>query len=479
MLGVRLLSVGRSMLSVHMFLIIKFYFNENQKQIMLRLFSLIGILFLLLLISTGAGLCAGEAADTSTGILVRTEVRPKENIVVGQRVILQVDVLAPDGWAQIKGVRDFSVEGTQVVRYESQGTRLNETIQGRSFTGQRYELSLFPRRDGKVTVPSIPVEVEVSRWGSKDSIQSERVQTPEVTFQVRVPPGAEGVQGLISAPGLTATQKWEPEQQKFKVGEAIKRTIELSGRDISGMAFTPLRFKSTEMVSAYPAEPRVDDSFDRGTLSGKRIETVTYVFAGEGTVELPKIVIPWWDIDKKKLRQAILPALKLEIIPSPMAAKGKTGSGTAQGQTRSLPRWLVIALIALAALLVLAAFYHRRILSWWTRWQQARREQEDFYFKQFAKMAHSNDPKVAFNNLMHWLDRIHPGPGAARLDEFLQRYGDKKSLVEADRLEQALSKGSTGWSGKPLVEAMNTARQNWRKTQQTGEAVMSLPPLNP
>ena len=426
-----------------------------------------------------AGLCEDKAGDTSSGILIRTEVKPKDNMVVGQRVILQVDVLAPDGWAQIKGVRDFSVEGTQVVRYESQGTRLNETIQGRAFTGQRYELSLFPRRDGIVTVPSIPIEVEVSRWGSKDGKQSERVQTSEVTFQVRVPPGAEGVQGLISTPGLTATQKWEPEQQKFKVGEAIKRTIELSGRDISGMAFTPLHFKSTEMVSVYPAEPRVDDSFDRGTLSGKRIETVTYVFAGEGAIELAEIVIPWWDIDKKKLQQAILPALKLEITPSPMAEKGETGSEIAQGQTRSLPRWLVIVLITLAALLVLAVFYHRRILSWWTQWQQARREQENFYFKQFAKMARSNDPKAAFNSLMRWLDRIHTDPGAARLDEFLQRYGDKRSLAEADRLEQALSKESPGWSGKPLVEVMSAARKNWRKTQQTREAVMSLPPLNP
>ncbi len=168
------------MLSVHMFLIIKFYFNENQKQIMLRLFSLIGILFLFLLISTGAGLCADDAPDTSSGILIRTEVRPKENIVVGQQVILQVDVLAPDGWAQIKGVRDFSVEGTQVVRYETQGTRLNETIQGQAFTGQRYELSLFPRRDGIVTVPSIPVEVEVS-W-SVVSWPYFRVQRGPIVF---------------------------------------------------------------------------------------------------------------------------------------------------------------------------------------------------------------------------------------------------------------------------------------------------------
>ena len=109
----------------------------------MRLFSLIVILFLFLIIATAAGLCTENSSDTAADILIRAAVTPKENIVVGQRVILQVDVLAPDGWAQVKRVRDFSVEGAQVVRYESQGTRLNETIQGRAFRDQRYELSLF------------------------------------------------------------------------------------------------------------------------------------------------------------------------------------------------------------------------------------------------------------------------------------------------------------------------------------------------
>ena len=98
----------------------------------------------------------------------------------------------------------------------------------------------------------------------------------------------------------------------------------------------------------------------------------------------------------------------------------------------------------LAALLALAVFYRRRIHSWWTQRQQLRCEREDFYFKQFAKTARSNDPKAAFNSLMRWLDRIHTSQGAARLDEFLQRYGDKQSLAEVDRPERALSKESPG-----------------------------------
>ncbi len=446
---------------------------------MMRLFSLTVILFLFLLIASATGLCTENSSDNVSDILIRAAVTPKENIVVGQRVILHVDVLAIDGWAQVKRVRDFSVEGTQVIRYESQGTRLNETIQGQAYTGQRYQLSLFPRREGTITIPSIPVEVEISRWGSKSGKASKRVQTPEVTFQVEIPPGAEGVSGLISTPGLTATQRWEPESQTFKVGDAIKRTIELNGRNISGMAFTPLNFESIEMVSIYPAESNVDDNFNRGTLTGKRIETVTYVFAEEGPIELPEIVIPWWDIDQKKMQQTVLPSLQLEITPSPVVAGGEIGSETAGEQFRLGSRWLTGAVIALMILLILVSFYRKRIYSWWKQWRQARREEEDFYFRQFAKSARSNDPKAAYNNLMRWLDHIHIGPGAARLDEFLQHYGDKKSLEEADRLAKTLNKENTEWSGASFFDGMRAARRRWKRILHKGLEHMKLPALNP
>lgn len=446
---------------------------------MSRLFIPIGSLFLFLLTAVGVGLCSDDAADSAAGVLIRAVVKPQENIVVGQRVILRVDVLAPDGWAQIKQVGDFSIEGAQAIRYESQGTRLNETIQGRSYSGQRYELSLFPRRNGTMTVPSIPVEVEVSRWGGKNAKQSKQTSTPAVTFEVQTPPGAENIDGLISTSDLTATQRWEPRQEIYKVGDAIKRTIELSGRDVSGMAFAPLRFESNQMVSLYPAEPIVDDSFNRGTLNGKRVESVTYVFTAEGMAELPEIIIPWWDIEKKKLQRAVLEARRLEIVPAPTAAGGGNGTGVSREQFGALPGWLLIILLTLAILLIPTVFFRRQIYSRWQQWQQARRERESFFFRQFVKSARSNDPKAAFNSLMRWLDRIHTGPGAARLDVFLNQYGNKSSSAEAGRLEQALSEGRCDWTGKPLTKAMRAARQHWQKARQTGEAIMSLPPLNP
>lgn len=77
-------------------------------------------------------------------IIVRSSIATKPDIWVGQRVLLQVDVLARDGWAKINRAPDVEVPGAYMVRLETQGVRLNETVDGSAYTGQRYEMSLFP-----------------------------------------------------------------------------------------------------------------------------------------------------------------------------------------------------------------------------------------------------------------------------------------------------------------------------------------------
>ena len=80
---------------------------------------------------------------------------------------------------------------------------------------------------------------------------------------------------------------------------------------------------------------------------------------------------------------------------------------------------------------------------------------------------------------MRWLDRIHSGSGAARLDAFLNQYGDEHSMAEAARLVQALSEDQSKWTGKPLAAAMGAARKRRLRRRKTAKAMISLPPLNP
>ena len=132
---------------------------------------------------------SGEKSYGAENIILRAAATP-ENGWVGQKILLQVDVLAKDGWAQLKKVGDIEVSGAYLLRLESQGTRLNETVDGNTYTGQRYEFMLFTQREGRLTIGPVPVDVEVTVWGGGEGKQVHRMSLPPVEFTTRTPPGA-------------------------------------------------------------------------------------------------------------------------------------------------------------------------------------------------------------------------------------------------------------------------------------------------
>jgi hypothetical protein len=419
-------------------------------------------------------------ANEPEQVILRTSIKTEGTIWVGQRVLLLLDVLVSEGWAQIKNVPAFEVAGAYVLRLQSQGTRLNETIKGNSYSGQRYEFSIFPQRGGDISVPSVLIEVEIKRWGSQANKQSEQLKTPPVEFRAQVPQGTEGIQGLISTTGLKARQSWEPDSREFKVGDAIKRVIFFSAEDVAGLAFTPLRFPPHESLGIYSGEPTVEDSYNRGVLTGKRTETVTYVFENEGKVELPEIVITWWDLKNKKLRQERLPALELNIDSSAIIASATIESDASEKKTLLTPRFLIVTII-LISLLGFFLRFRNAIQSRWKTWQHHRNETERAYFHRFKKASRSGDPVATTNCLMRWLDRIHPDTGTARLDQFLNKFGDEKTRLEAERLFKSIKPGDKyKWDGSVLLSGLDLARQRWKQIQRKKEiSYHILPPLNP
>jgi len=407
-----------------------------------------------------------EFALAADPIILRTAVTPRE-AWVGQKVVLHVDVLAKDGWAQLTKVADTSVDGAYLIRLETQGTRLGETLEGDSYSGQRYEFMVFAQRDGKLTVPSIPVDVEVKTWGAAGGAHTEQLQTPEVEIVASMPPGAEGIRGLISTSRLTANQRWDPKPESVVVGDAIRRTITMSAEDVSGMAFVPKRYGDIEDVGVYPGEPAVDDNFARGSLTGTRIETVTYVFERARDLEIPDILFSWWDINANELKQITLPGLSLQVAANP-AVSPDNSQEIDDLQSKRLWWWFVLAIVAIGAIVLL---FGKRISIRWTAWRKARREREVVYFQQVRRSARTGDPRALLRDTMRWLDRINDHTQPARLDEFLVQYGATQSRVDTLDLDRA---------GIALfMNQLSNARKQWQSAAQREYIVNRLlPDLN-
>jgi len=431
-----------------------------------RLIRAVVAVLVIVLTVTGA-----HAADD---VILRTSVQP-DQAWVGQRAMLVIEVLGAEGWAQIKDMGTVELSGAYVMRTESQGVRLSETIGGTSYTGQRYQLSVYCQRPGRLKVPALPVTVSVKQWGATPPETTRELETPATELICRTPPGAENIRGLISTTRLEADQSWSARPESAAPGGALTRTVTLSADDVSGMAFPPMQNPEIAGVATYPSQPSVADETNRGSLLGLREGSVTYVFEEPGTVILPDIVLSWWDIGAGRLRRIELPGLEIEVV-GVTTIEGNSVEAAAEPtpQPRDFARTVLLIIPIASFGLWLSTWLFRWLRGWWA----ARSDSEPIYFRRVQAALRGGDPTAITAAIASWLDRLDTGSRPARLDLFLDEYGDDATRAVSLILTERLADGETFTDGRILAAGLKLARRRLLRARKCRRSGGVLPPLN-
>ncbi|MEN8210309.1 MAG: hypothetical protein ABFR31_01210 [Thermodesulfobacteriota bacterium] len=428
---------------------------------------LVIILFLLmqLFIHTTAAVAADD-------ILIRSKATP-DNPWPGQKVVLKLDVLVADGWVQVKKFPNVQLDSGYLIRFESQGTRLNETIDGKSYSGQRYEFFFFPQYSGNVSIPPMPLDIEIKKWGGKPAQEIVKKNTPQITLAVKKYPGEKMAERMISTTNYSVIQSWEPSEDSLKVGDAVTRRITLQAVDVSSMLFTPLHFPDIEGIGIYPKQPEIKDSYERGELKGKRVEEVSYVVEKPGTFQLPEMQFSWWEIKEEKLKEIVLPGRSLTVSGEALSA-----IDTQSKPVQQLNKRLLYTIGSALFLLVLAIFYYRKqLISFYFKQLKLIQESEQKLFRSLHKAAQSNDPALLLQLTMKWLDYITPPEQPpARLDLFLLRYGNPRTVQLAEQLLNFKLSVESKQEIKQFFKGMKRARKQWRNEQRHSTKAEQLLP---
>jgi hypothetical protein len=324
-------------------------------------------------------------------------------------------------------------------------------------------------------IPSLPVTVVLKQWGVNAAETSYERSTPATSLQCNVPPGAEGIRGLISTTRLEADQSWSSRPKTAAPGDAVTRTVVLSAEDVSGMAFPPMQHPEIEGVSLYPGQPSVSDETNRGDLRGRREESVTYVFEQPGEVALPAITLSWWDVANRKLRRIELPGLELtiegELAPEPVVEAETVEPEVAQN------RWLLA--VEITILIVFGLWLGLRLGRWYQGRRAAWLESEEAAFRDVKRALRTRDAGSISASGMRWLDRLDPGTRPARLDEFLSRHGDEATREAAAELARDLATGDRVQTASELGLGLKRARRHHRRSRRAHQqAAGVLPELN-
>ncbi len=408
-------------------------------------------------------------------VIVRLSAKP-DNPWLGQKVVLNLDVLAQDGWAQLKKVHDHEIGGGYVKRFETQGTRLQERIGGASYSGQRNEYLFFPQRAGELSIEPLAIDIEVKSWGAQASNEIVRQSTPRVTLQVRRPPGLEAAQAVIATPDFAATQQWQPQTTDLSAGDAVVRTVELQGADISAMVFPPLEREQLSGVGIYLAGPEVDDLYSRGDLTGKRTEKITYVMEEPGTHEAAELAFTWWNTRSEKLETATLPGMTFQVQAAALAAEASAPPPEAITETGHTSIFYVAGVVVLLGLLglLLQATVKRR-------YRQRKRKietSEKSFFREVARTARKGGNLELLNAALRWLDRIGGEGAVPRLDLFLSRYGDDDAVQILTEFCANLELTPDKARARNFYQVLTRARAKWLSARRSRlQAEQLLPPV--
>ena len=286
---------------------------------------------------------------------VRASIETKSDVWVGQRVTVVVELLAPGYFASAASFQLPDPSGMLLIPPTGSPLVSSEEIDGAPYTVQRHELSVFARRGGPQTIPPLTARFQFKRQPLDKETIAATLKTEPLTFVTKVPAGSEKLGAVISARNLTAVETWKPKPGKAKAGDAFTRTITFTAPDVPAMAFPPFQPGKIDGLGIYPKPPEVLDYSERGTLTGERRDTITYVCQRPGQFVIPASKLTWFDLDAQQLKTIDFPARTLEVAPNPAMAGAAPDSAS---RIFSL-KWLIPAITALVALVGFAMAFRR------------------------------------------------------------------------------------------------------------------------
>lgn len=388
---------------------------------------------------------------------------PEGDIIVGQPVILRLKLLVPTWMPKPPNWPNFEVPSLLVRLPERASTPVSETIEGETWSGISRAYRLYPLAVGAFDLPAQNVDITYADPDSTQPVQTS-LPVPAIRFTATLPAAAKGLNPPLVAQGFSLTQQIDggPDVQ---IGGAVQRIVTASIDGTTPILIPAMTgdLPATDALRAYPKEPVVTDTENRGVLSGTRTEAVTYVAQTDGSATLPEISVQWFNLDSGKVETARLDGMTLTITVPPPPPPGPA----------DYAKWGAALIVGLAVIWLALRLLAPRVRRGWRRLKARWVASEPYAARQIHKALRRGTLGEIYRALDHWDDRA-PGPSAAdrlALDAALAQMG-------AARFGQN-NPASDKKSRRQARDAFTVWRKSRRAAARRGRTSPGLAALNP
>lgn len=149
-------------------------------------------------------------------------------------------------------------------------------------------------------------------------------RSPKIALNIKDLPSNLNGRFWLPAKTLTLTETWSGDTQKLQIGDSLTRTIVMRATGQRGEQLPEVTVPPQPIVKIYPDKAKTQTDFDGKWVVGSREEKFVLVSTQPGTVTLPAIHVPWWNIETSRWEEANLPPKVLTVLGTlPPASSGQ------------------------------------------------------------------------------------------------------------------------------------------------------------
>lgn len=401
--------------------------------------------------------------------------------------------------------------------------RLGKDRQFISYRGERrYQVferlyALFPQASGELEIAAPVFDGQVpdhNRQRSRSgrifgndpfgnlfpTTRQVRVRGKPLTVEVRPQPAAARGDYWLPAAAVELTESWSQEDDSLRVGDPLTRSLSLKAVGLTAAQLPDLATKAPPGVSSYPDKAElINDTEDQRGVVGTRLQKVAYIPTQPGLLELPEVVVEWWDTENDRLQRHTLPARRLQVMPSASTQAVTSTPPAAAPTVIAVPPPPAIASevspvwtghLAWPVATVLFALTWLITLLLWLRARSRLRGKAVETVQSPVEANHSaarsrlkqacrqNDPVAARTALIEWADARWPGLEPRGLEVVAGMFDGEGTRTLILQLDRHLYRGEADpWEGSALWSAVKkgAARDAAGEQPKAGP----LPPLYP
>jgi hypothetical protein len=395
-----------------------------------------------------------------------------------------------------EGRRDPGISGAEVLIERAGDERSYEAIlNGKAYNVIERVLAIYPQASGEISISPARFEARVLRDGriTGRKVFESQAHTVKV-LPIPAPPADFPDAAWLPARDVVLSEEWSREPNEVAAGEPLTRKITISALGQIETQIPAIEAPVIEGMNVYTDKPDLTRFFEAEGIRGVRRDQYAMIGVRGGPAEIPKLEIPWWDIEAREWRIASLPSRIIEIeapeaaaiIPPPAdsedAARANNGRGD-QPETESAPDgfWKRVSQL-------IAATWLLTVVAWWWSSRDTKREprepepppiykQQAKFVKAARKAAAANDKAGVRAAIIEWGRLQWPDDAPRSIGDFANRVTAPLSDELFNLSASSYSSSADEWDGKALAKALRSIKV----LAVAGEVTTAepLPPLMP